>query len=271
MTERRTAWLLVALLAAQLILLSLETPSPEGPGDNVLESAVLRVVAPISHAVSSLVGGARDLGSGWRSRRALRAENRRLAARLGELERERIRLRQLEAEVDRLSEALDYRQSAERELRVADVVYADHTSWMATLIVHVGEQPAEVNQPVVGDDGLIGRVVNVVAGYARVQLLTDRAAAVGAMISRTRRQGVVRSGPDGLTLDYLPLQADVRPGDLVVTSGIDGIYPRGLPVGTVSDIEPGEELFAKIRLRPAVDFSVLDQVYLLPRRTLPEM
>lgn len=271
MTERRTAWLLVALLAAQLILLSVEAPSPDGPGDNILESTLLRAVAPVSHAVSSVVGGARGVGSGWRSRRALVDENRRLEARVEDLELELLRLGELEAEVSRLSEALAYRQSADRELRVADVVYADHSSWMATLIVYVGEHPAEVNQPVVGDDGLVGRVVQVVPGYARVQLLTDRAAAVGAMIHRTRRQGVVRSGPDGLTLDYLPLQADVEAGDRVVTSGIDGIYPRGLAVGTVTGIEPGEELFAKIRLRQAVDLSVLDQVYLLPRRTLPEM
>jgi len=271
MNERRTAWLLAALLAAQLILLSLEAPSPDGPGDNVLASTVLRVVAPISHAVSTFAGGVQGLGSGWRSHRTLVDENRRLEDRVEELERELIRLGELEAEVSRLSEALDYRQSADRELRVADVVYADHTSWMATLIVYVGEQPAEVNQPVVGDDGLVGRVVDVVPGYARVQLLSDSAAAVGAMIQRTRRQGVVRSGPDGLTLDYLPLQADVVPGDRVVTSGIDGIYPRGLPVGTVTAIEPGEELFARIHLSQAVDFSVLDQVYLLPRRTLPEM
>lgn len=271
MSERRTAWLLVALLAAQLILLSVEAPSPDGPGDNVLESALLRAVAPISHAVSSIAGGVQGVGSGWRSRRTLVDENRLLESRVEELERELILLGELEAEVDRLSEALDYRQSADRRLRVADVVYADHTSRMATLIVYVGEQPAEVNQPVVGDDGLVGRVVDVVPGYARVQLLSDPAAAVGGMIQRTRRQGVVRSGPAGLTLDYLPMQADVVAGDRVVTSGIDGIYPRGLPVGTVTAIEPGEELFAVIRLAQAVDFSVLDQVYLLPRRTLPEM
>jgi rod shape-determining protein MreC len=270
-SERQTAWLLAALLAAQLILLSVEAPSPDGPGDNVLESTLLRAVAPISHAVSTLAGGVQGLGSGWRSHRTLVEENRELKAEVDELERRLLRMDGLEAEVDRLSEALDYRQSADHELRVADVVYADHSSWMATMIVYVGEHPAEVNQPVVGDDGLVGRVVDVVPGYARVQLLSDSAAAVGAMIQRTRRQGVVRSGPNGLTLDYMPKQVDVVPGDRVVTSGIDGIYPRGLPVGTVVEVSPGEELFARIRLAQAVDFSVLDQVYLLPRRTLPEM
>ena len=102
-----------------------------------------------------------------------------------------------------------------------------------------------------------------------MQLITDRAAAVGAMIKRTRRQGVVRSGPNGLELDFLPQQADVRAGDRVLTSGIDGIYPRGLPIGVVTAVERGEELFYDLHLEPAVDFGVLDQVYLLAPQPIP--
>jgi len=270
-SERHTAWLLVAVLLGQLLLLSVEAPSPSGPGDNVLESTVLRALAPVSHAVASLVGGVEGLGGSWRSQRTLLAENRRLKERLRELKLQQIRLDEMEAEVERLSAALDYQRSADSTLRVADVVYADHSSWMRTLLIYVGDHPAVVNQPVLSDDGLVGRVVEVVPGYAKVQLLTDRAAAVGAMIRRTRRQGVVRSGPDGLQLDFLPQQVDARVGDEVVTSGIDGIFPRGLPVGRVASVAEGDELFALIRLRPAVDFGVLDQVYLLPVRSLPEM
>ncbi len=91
-------------------------------------------------------------------------------------------------------------------------------------------------------------------------------AAVGGMVLRTRRQGVVRGGgrrSGGLELDYVPLQADVRPGDRVVTAGIDGVYPRGIPIGTVVPVEQGGQLFHRIQLAPAVDFGALDQVYLL--------
>jgi rod shape-determining protein MreC len=90
------------------------------------------------------------------------------------------------------------------------------------------------------------------------------------MVSRTRRQGVVRSGPRGLELDFLPQQADVRVGDRVVTSGIDGIYPRGLPIGVVTEVERGDELFYDLQLEPAVDFGVLDQVYLLEPQPIPD-
>jgi rod shape-determining protein MreC len=91
------------------------------------------------------------------------------------------------------------------------------------------------------------------------------------MIERTRRQGVARGAGAGvLDLDFVPLQEEVQIGDRVVTAGIDGIYPRGLPVGTVVAVEPGSELFHDIRLRPAVDFGLLDQVYVLESELVPE-
>jgi rod shape-determining protein MreC len=89
---------------------------------------------------------------------------------------------------------------------------------------------------------------------------------------RNRRQGVVRGSgdaSDSLDFDYVPLQAEIRPGDRVVTAGIDGVYPRGIPVGTVVAVEPGGQLFHRIRLAPTVDFGTLDQVYLLDHPALP--
>jgi len=128
----------------------------------------------------------------------------------------------------------------------------------------------QVNQPVVSGDGLVGRVVVAAGPYAKVQLIADRSASVGGMIERTRRQGVVRgAGRGSLELDFVPLQADVRVGDMVVTAGIDGIYPRGIPVGQVVEVEPGGELFHKIRMAPTVDFGVLEVVYLLDREPVP--
>jgi rod shape-determining protein MreC len=116
-------------------------------------------------------------------------------------------------------------------------------------------------------------VVTVAGPYAKVQLITDRAASVGGMILRTRRQGVVRGagsrGSGGLELDYVPLQAAVRQGDRVLTAGIDGVYPRGIPVGTVVSVEQGGQLFHRIQLAPAVDFGSLDQVYLLDYQSVP--
>lgn len=268
MSERRTAWLLFAVLVALLIMLSLQAPSP-GAGGNLFENVLLRVVAPVTHSVAAVSSGARGAQESLKSREELARENRTLHRDVQRLELEVLRLSRLEQEMERLGAALDYSRATEGRLRVADVVYADHASWLRTLILYTGENEAELNQPVISDAGLVGRVVEVVPGYAKVQLVTDRAAAVGAMIRRTRRQGVVRSGRQGLELDFLPRQADVQVGDRVVTSGIDGIYPRGLPLGSVVAVDDGDELFLEVGLQPAVDFGSLDQVYLLPPRAVP--
>jgi rod shape-determining protein MreC len=267
-SERHTAWLLFAVVVGLLILLSLQAPSP-GAGENYLENVLLRIVAPVTHSVAAVSSGARGARESLRSREDLTRENRSLRRRVERLELEMLRLSRIEQEMERLGAALDYSRSTEGRLRVADVVYADHSSWLRTLILYTGKEDAQLNQPVISDSGVVGRVVEVVPGYAKVQLITDRAAAVGAMVRRSRRQGVVRSGRDGLELAFLPRQADVRPGDQVVTSGIDGIYPRGLPVGRVVSVEQGDELFLEVEVQPSVDLGRLDQVYLLPPRSVP--
>ena len=179
------------------------------------------------------------------------------------------RLSGVEIELKRLAGVLGYQLPPGGELRPADVIYVDHSSWLRTLLIYVGGAAVERNQPVVDAEGLVGRVILVAPPYAKVQLLTDRAAAVGAMIRRTRRQGVVRSGPDGLKLDFLPLQADVRVGDRVVTSGTDRIDRQASRWDVVSDA-PGDEAVLRRPPRAGVDFSVLDQVYGLSRPPVPD-
>jgi rod shape-determining protein MreC len=268
-SERRTVWLLAAVLLVQLILLSLQAPSA-GAGDSFLEGLVLRLVAPLAGGVAAVTDSVSEVGETARRQGELVKENRRLHAEVEQLQLKLQRLTGVELELKRLAGVVGYQLPPGGELRPADVIYVDHSSWLRTLLIYVGGAAVERNQPVVDSEGLVGRVILVAPPYAKVQLLTDRAAAVGAMIRRTRRQGVVRSGPEGLELDFLPLQADARVGDRVVTSGTDGVYPRGIPVGTVVSVAAGDELFCVIHLAPAVDFGILDQVYVLSRPPVPE-
>src|SRR5207253_9038200 len=113
----------------------------------------------------------------------------------------------------------------------------------------------EVNDTVVNANGLIGRVVLTTKDMAKVQLVTDSNCSVGALVERTRRQGVMRGdGAGGAQMYDVPALADIQPGDTVLTAGIDGIYPKGIPVGTIVKAEKGQDLFKQIAVRPAVDF-----------------
>lgn len=259
----------LVLLIAQLALLSSQARYPERR-QPALEGRLLETLAPVSRVVSGALGLAERLDEALRSHSRLREKVQALEARLHALQMEHSRLSGMEEELERLSNALGYRPAFEGELRLADVVYIDHSSWLQTLLLYLPGRAAVDSSPVTAPRGLVGRVILSRGPYAKVQLITDRASGVGGMIERTRRQGIVRgAGRDGLTLEYVPLQADVRVGDKVVTSGTDGLYPRGIDIGAVLEVAPGTELFHSIRLAPAVDFGVLDQVFVLMGDTLP--
>jgi len=269
--ERRTAWVLILVLAAQLVVLTIRVPGAGGAG-TLVGAFVLRVLGPVARAVAATGSTLSVTREDMALRDHLIRDNRALRGEVERLKLQLLRFEDLGGEMARLGEAVQYAASPMGEIRAADVVYVDHASWLRTLVLYSGTVPARIDQPVLAPAGLVGRVVVVAGPYAKVQLITDRAAAVGAMDLRNRRQGVVRGSgdsSDSLAFDYVPLQAEIRPGDRIVTAGIDGVYPRGIPVGTVVAVEPGGQLFHRIRLAPTVDFGTLDQVYLLDHPAVP--
>jgi len=270
LTERHVRWILIAVLVLQLIMLTAQAPEP-GANPSRVQRLALWLVAPIVHTVDGAVSAVERFSIGMRVRSSLLGENERLRAELARLKNERIRWVGAAGRLERLEDALSYSQSGGGPLVAADVVYVDHASWLRSLVLYVGGQAIEPNQAVVAPAGVVGRVISISGSYAKVQLLTDRSATVGAMIARTRRQGISRGAEEGLlTLDFVPLRSDVRVGDEVVTAGIDGIYPRGVPVGRVASVEDGDELFFHIEMTPTVDFSRLDHAFVLTDERVPE-
>lgn len=269
MSERHTRWLLILLVVGQMLLLTAQVRQPDG-GTGYLEKAVMQLLGPVASSVAWTADAIRRMGDNFRLNRTLTEENQQLHREVERLRRERVENLGAVAELQRLSEALDYRRASGAEIQAADIVYIDHASWLQTAILSVRPSSVRVNEPVVSPAGLVGRVVLVAGGYAKIQLVTDRSASVGVMIERTRRQGIAHGGGQGyLALDFVPLQSDVRSGDVVVTAGIDGIYPRGVRVGTVVSVEAGDDLFHRIRVLPAVDFGSLDHVFLIGRESVP--
>lgn len=258
--------LLVLLLLGQLVLL---TSQVEGD-DSVLERATLATLAPISHWTSTTLDRVGGVGRSFRGARALRVANAELEAEVDRLRHELVRLHGVEEELERLSRISGYQGAASGEGVVADVVFVDDGSWLRTLVLYAGRIVPRRNQPVVTPEGLVGRVITPAGHYSKVQLITDSTSSASAMIERTRRKGLVQGdGEGGLELRFIPLRADVRVGDRIVTAGIDGVYPRGIPIGRVSKVAPGGGLFHVIELAPAVDFGLLDQVYVLTGDVLP--
>lgn len=263
----RESWsyvLLLALLLGHLFILS----THERSRGSRLEQMLLTTFGPIGHAVVSISDAARDSLGSLRLAGSLRRENVELHRELDLMRQEIVRLQGVEERLERLSRNVGYTPPVTGNAIVADVVWIDQESWLRTLVLYTGTVAPRRNQPVVTDKGLVGRIVVPAGRYAKVLLLSDPSLVVSAMIARTRQRGLARGG-DVLELENIPLLADVRLGDEVVTAGIDGVFPRGIPVGTVSSVAPGRGLFLRIQVVPAVDFETLDQVFVLPREALP--
>ncbi len=262
LTPNRSRLLFVALVVAQLFLIAGQAPAQRG--GNLLESSLLRILAPIGRLAAAggdALAGAREA---VRTRGGLERENRELRAEVTELRREKLRLSGLELEAEEMARGLGFVTASGLDLRAARVVYIDRRSNLRSMLLEVGARRARVDQVVVAEQGLVGRVVETAGSYAKVQLITDRAASVGVLLEGARRQGILRgAGPGRLEVDYVPDQTDVAVGDRVVSAGIDGVYPRGLPVGIVTAVEPGSEMFRHVVVRPAADFGNLSLVYLL--------
>lgn len=269
MNERRAFWLLLAVSIVQLLALAAQVPG-EQRGSVLVHRLALRLVAPLGAVVDGVDGWLDELGERLATRSRLEAENRRLAEQNRVLRRESLERRDLARRVELLGQAVDYAGGLDGTLRAADIVYVDHTSWLQSALLSVDEGTVRKYQPVATPDGLLGRVLEASGRWAKVQLVTDRSSKVGAMVERTRRQGLVQgTGAGGMQLLFIPLQAELRVGDRVVTAGIDGIYPRGLPLGTITSVEPGDDLFYRVEVAPAVDFTRLEQAYVLDLPELP--
>lgn len=269
MSERRVAVLFAVFVAGLLALLTIQ--APERAGD-----FALWVEGPIKRFVAA-AGGAVDRYREDRSKRAaLERENAALRQRLRDVETAYAAAADVRLESDLTSAPWRFEPSPRADLLRTDIVYVDHRSWQRTAILHLPEgrdREDWLRRPVTTTDGLLGRVVEARGKYARVLLVTDRASSVGAMVERTRRQGIVRGTADAgtLSLMYLPLQVDVRPGDRVITAGIDGVFPRGVPIGTITSVVSDGDLFHDIQLVPSVDLGSLSHAFVWRREPLPEV
>lgn len=264
MTPRRSRLLFAAVVVAQLFLVAGQARDPGGGASSLLEGALLRALAPFARLVTAVGDALSGARASVRTRAELEAENRDLREEVTQLRRERLRLAGLALEVEELARGVGLPAGRGFDLRAARVIHFDRSSSLRTLLLETGPPGARRDQPVVAEAGLVGRVVETGGRYAKVQLITDRAASVGVLLVGARRQGVLRgAGPDRLEVDYVPRQIVVEPGDRVVTAGIDGVYPRGLTVGVVEAVGPGDESFQRVVVAPAVDVTDLSLVYLL--------
>ena len=258
--RQRTGWLFMAVIVGHIALISAQVNSRRGVP--ILEEVIFGSFAEVQRATAQVVGNVRE---GWQNYFALqqiRRENEDLKQRIAQLE---IRMQQERAQAQQtrtLQELLSLRETIAPPTTAANVIGASADAYFRTMSIDKGTGDGLASDmAVLAPAGVVGRIVMPARRAAKVQLLIDRDAAAGVIVERTRAQGVVvGTGTDRFRLDHVPGAADIQVGDRVVTSGIEGIYPRGFVVGQIESIDRQAGQFTNVVVRPAVEFSALETV-----------
>jgi len=261
--RQHSGYLFLAVVLGHVLLISAQVNSKRGVP--VLEAVTFGVFSEVQRTLTGGFSGIRDVWSSYVGLRHVKAENDELKRRLAAAE---IAVQEQRALADRargLEKLLELHDRVELATTGAEIIGAAASPDFRTLTIDKGtREGVRPDMAVIAPAGVVGRVVVPSARSAKVQLLIDRNAAVGVIVERTRAQGVVvGSGDDRLQMQYVSEASDVAVGDLVVTSGIDAIYPKGLAVGRVEVVEKNGSAFKRIVVKPTVDFTQLEEVLIV--------
>ena len=257
--RQRTGWLFMAVVVGHILLISTQVSTRRGVP--VLESLTFGVFAEVQRAATSGLGSVRDVWSNYFALQEIRRENQNLRTEVAQL---RVGLQQERALAEQsrmLQKLLDMRMETPLETTAASVIAGGASPDFRTVTIDKGTSGGvKPDMAVIAPAGVVGRIILPTGRAAKVQLLIDRDAAAGAVAERSRAQGVVVGTGTSLRLDHVPGTADIKVGDRVVTSGIEGIYPKGFEIGQIEAIERRAGEFSAIMIRPAVEFSSLEAV-----------
>ncbi len=234
--------------------------------------AVAALLWPLQKAVMLPAAGAGEAGSYFADLARLQRENNELRER--QLAQANLLLRQtyLDSENRRLRALLDMQERLDKPAQAAEILYAARDPFARRIIIDRGlTHGVETGQAVIDDLGIIGQVTRVFPLTSEVTLLTDKNQAIPVQVARSGLRAILAgAGSGALELKFLPANADVQPDDVLVTSGLDGIYLAGLPVARVTKIDRDNSFsFARIECTPLAGVERQGQVLVISKRTAP--
>ena len=233
---------------------------------SIIDRAILEILAPTHMVTTSLVRSIRKTWEGYLFLVAVQKENRILKKRVAELEAINNHFLEIDKENQRLKALLEFRKTIPNVIISAQIIGKDATSWFRSILLNKGiKDGVTVNQPVVTHQGLVGKVVRTTSSTAQVELITDKNSRVAALIQKNRAEAILcgQSTPIAV-LEYLDRDVDIQVGDCVISSGMGGIFPKGLMLGIISKVgKKSYGLFQYAEVTPLVPFSMLEEVLIL--------
>lgn len=259
---------LITLATISILSLSLSSREPypsSGPG-----RIAISIVAPFQKMIVGTTRHFSDIWEHYFFLISVSEENDTMRKELMEARALKHKYQEAVLANERLRQLLSLQKEMQKPMIAAQVVGKDPSPWFYTILVDKGISDGVLKgQPVINPQGVVGLVIEVTNDYAKVMLITDPHSAVDAVIQKSRARGIVKGGgAGGCLLNFVLRKHKVSVGDVTVSSGVDGVFPKGLPIGKVAAVVKQEAgIFQDVTVEPYVDFERLEEVLIVP---LPE-
>jgi rod shape-determining protein MreC len=259
---------LAVILFAQIIALALQVKRPGQEGEvRLIRVWAIGTVTPFEKAVVHTQKWFHDKWTGYVYLRGVHSENDQLRGEIERMKLEQARLNEDAKMARRVQALLAFKEQYIESTMAAQVIGSSGSEQSRVLYIDKGSDDGiKPDMAVITPTGIVGKVVQVSPGSSQVLPINDQLSGVGAALKDSRLQGILKGAPNGTTtLQYIMSDEPVKPGEQVITSGGDRIFPKGLPVGTVASVEPGKDLFLNIRVIPSSRLDRLEEVLIITK------
>ena len=255
--------LIGGLLFVAVNFIMVTMSSREAIPDNGVERIAISLVAPFQAAVAYTLNSTEKVWQLYFHTVSTAEENTRLKRKLARVEELNNRLQEVELENRRLKKLVNFTRSVDYKFLAAEVIARDPTPFFKTIMIDKGGNDGiEKGMPVLVAEGVVGHTIRVAGRYSRILLITDRNSAVDSLVQESRIRGVVKGDNSEMCyFRYALRKEEIEDGDMIVSSGFDQVFPKGLKVGRVMEVKKGNsQLFQKVIVEPSVDFDKLEEV-----------
>jgi rod shape-determining protein MreC len=261
----RNLVILVGALFLQALGLAVQVKSSDAGNTRLIRVWAVDAISPFERALVAVQDGANNIWRNYFYLRGVRAENRQLKEQIDQMRLEQVRLSQDAEQAHRLQALLAFKEQAVSKTVAAQVIGSSGSDLSRILYIDKGENDGlKADMAVVTADGVVGKILLTSASVAQVLLINDQSSGVGVILEKSRLQGVLHGTPNGeVILERVMSDEQVAPGEKVLSSGGDQVFPKGMPVGTVTKVSQGHGLFLDIKVKPAADLSRLEEVLVI--------
>lgn len=265
----RNLTILVGVLFLQVLGLAVQVKrSADAENTRLIRIWAVDLITPFERGLVWVQNGGTGLWHNYFFLRGVRAENRQLKEQIEQMRLEQVRLNEDATQAHRLQSLLAFKEQFIAKTVPAQVIGSSGSDLSRSIYIDKGSNDhVAPDMAVITAGGIVGKVLRVYPSTSLVLMINDQSSGVGALLEKSRLQGVLRGTPNGeLILERVMSDEQVAPGETVLSSGGDQIFPKGLPVGTVNAVNPGREMFLSIKVKPAADLSRLEEVLVVTEK-----